>query len=94
MREIASRLGASQTTLIGAFERHVGLKPKLLQRVLRFQRAVMLENEGSLNWSQIAHRCGYYDQAHLIREFRTFSHRTPRSYSTERGEYPNYVPLA
>lgn len=92
-REIAARLGASQTTVIRAFQEHVGLTPKLLQRVLRFQKAVSLESAGSLTWSQIAHRCGYYDQAHLVREFGIFAERSPGAYRAGRAEYPNYVPL-
>ncbi|HEX2092734.1 MAG TPA: AraC family transcriptional regulator [Longimicrobiaceae bacterium] len=93
MREIASRLGASQTTVIREFRQHVGLTPKLLQRILRFQRAIALESTRSLTWTQIAHRCGYYDQAHMSREFRIFADRSPGAYSAARAEYPNYVPV-
>jgi len=57
-----------------------GLTPKHLCRVLRFCRARGLA-AGSTppNWSAIAAETGYFDQAHLIRDFREFTLRTPVS---------------
>jgi AraC-like DNA-binding protein len=53
-----------------------GLSPKRLARVLRFQRA-MAAGRGGGSWAEVAAGCGYFDQAHLIRDFREFSGRTP-----------------
>jgi AraC-like DNA-binding protein len=58
-----------------------GLAPKHLCRVLRFRRALrLLEGPEPLGWAAIAADCGYYDQAHLIRDFREFSGSTPAAY--------------
>ena len=38
--------------------------------------------------------CGYYDQAHFIKEFQTFSGLNPSAYLTQRGDYLNYIPIA
>jgi AraC-like DNA-binding protein len=54
----------------------VGLPPKLFSRIQRFQR-VLQELGQQENWADVAIRCGYYDQAHLIRDFRDFSGETP-----------------
>ena len=57
------------------FESAVGIPPKLLQRIYRFQR--VLPMIGRIPMSQAALAAGYYDQAHLIRDFRQFAGITP-----------------
>lgn len=70
--------GISARQLERRFREGVGLTPKLLARILRFQHAYQLADETpTINWSTLALRCGYYDQAHLIRDFRAFSGATP-----------------
>lgn len=55
-----------------------GLTPKHLCRVLRFRHARELAvRSPGLKWSLIAADAGYFDQAHLIRDFREFTGRTP-----------------
>lgn len=53
-----------------------GIGPKQLARVLRFRRAAVLLERGRPA-AGVAVECGYFDQAHLIRDFREFSGRTP-----------------
>jgi AraC-like DNA-binding protein len=62
-----------------------GLAPKQLCRVLRFRRACSLSKRG-LPWGLIAAEAGYFDQAHLIREFREFTGATPMSVLSNTGE--------
>ena len=45
-------------------------------RIQRFQR-VFRELESGGNWVQAALACGYYDQAHLVRDMRQFAGETP-----------------
>jgi AraC-like DNA-binding protein len=55
-----------------------GLTPKHLSRVLRFRYACRLAAEAPRpEWSGIAAEAGYFDQAHLIRDFREFAGATP-----------------
>ena len=55
-----------------------GLGPKRLARVLRFRYANRLAAAAHRpDWSLIAATAGYFDQAHLIRDFREFTGRTP-----------------
>jgi AraC-like DNA-binding protein len=57
-----------------------GLSPKHLCRVLRFRHASELASRTpGLKWSLIALDAGYFDQAHLIRDFREFTGRSPMS---------------
>jgi AraC-like DNA-binding protein len=69
-----------------AFDRSVGLSPKVLGRVLRLRQAVRrLESAGRpLSWAGVAAAAGYADQAHLIREFRALAGVTPAAYVRER----------
>lgn len=93
IRALADRLGVSHRRLIAGFDRYVGLRPKTFQRIVRFQRVVVMEDRFPTRaWSTIAAACGYSDQAHMINEFRDFAGLTPERYRQLRAEYPNYVP--
>lgn len=75
--QLATDAGISNRQLERRFLLEVGVGPKLLCRILRFQqifRAVDCKNK---NWAALAADCGYYDQAHLIRDFREFARQTP-----------------
>jgi len=75
--QLATDAGVSSRQLERRFLTEVGIGPKLLCRILRFQqifRAVDRHDEG---WAAVAADCGYYDQAHLIRDFREFARQTP-----------------
>lgn len=58
----------------------VGVPPKVLSRILRFRTAVERLGHGQPDWAQFAAACGYYDQAHMIREFQEFAGCTPGRY--------------
>jgi AraC-like DNA-binding protein len=55
----------------------VGISPKSLSRISRFQRAIGKHRAGYGNWTDIAHEVGYYDQMHLVRNFRDLGGGTP-----------------
>jgi AraC-like DNA-binding protein len=74
--ELAFRLGLSTRQLQRKFKVEVGIGPKLLGRIQRFQH-VFSALESSRDWVQAAVACGYYDQAHLIRDFRELSGEAP-----------------
>jgi AraC-like DNA-binding protein len=74
---LANDLGISGRQLERRFLNEVGLGPKLLCRILRFQQVFRAVEREDKNWAGIAADCGYYDQAHLIRDFRQFAGQTP-----------------
>jgi AraC-like DNA-binding protein len=81
-------LGCSRRYLIGLFNDHVGLPPKLFARILRFQHTLELADGGSgAGWAEIAQLCGYYDQAHMVRDFQQFTGHTPTAY--QRLKFPD-----
>ncbi|MCW2913564.1 MAG: transcriptional activator FtrA [Actinomycetia bacterium] len=76
--ELTAEVGWSRKHLINRFKEQIGLSPKVMARVLRFHRAkAMLEHEAPTSLAEVALACGYYDQAHLNREFRTLAGFTP-----------------
>jgi AraC-like DNA-binding protein len=78
---IAEDLGWSRKRLIERFRGQIGLTPKSAARLLRFHRATgLIGRHVDLGWAEIAYDCGYYDQAHFIRDFRQFAGRTPSAY--------------
>lgn len=75
---LAGEIGCSRKHLIAQFRHTVGLPPKTVARVLRFNRVLQLvERAGPIDWAAIAQECGYFDQAHLIRDCRAFAGSTP-----------------
>lgn len=74
---IASEVGWSQGHLVRRFTEQVGLTPKMSARVLRFHRAAGLLTREGANLTEVTAACGFYDQAHLNREFRALADTTP-----------------
>jgi AraC-like DNA-binding protein len=75
--DVAKCASLSKRRLIEMFTAAVGMTPKRFGRVLRFQRATTLARSAALDWTRVAHECGYYDQAHLIRDCRELADLTP-----------------
>lgn len=91
---LTQKIGISQKHLIHLFKKHVGLSPKQFARIAKFQKVIQLVgNHQQVEWTPIAYECGYYDQAHFIKEFQAFSGINPSSYLVQRGEYRNYLPV-
>jgi AraC-like DNA-binding protein len=92
--DVARRSGLSQRLFIRAFDEEVGLTPKLFCRIQRFQRVLhLVENGRGAEWADVALGCGYFDQAHLINDFRAFSGVTPTAYLAGRSDHFNHLPL-
>ena len=90
--QMADEIGISHKHLLREFDRCVGLRPKSFARICSFQRVIRWVGwKREIDWADAAARCGYYDQAHLIREFRAFSGLTPGSYLARRGPFLNYL---
>ena len=73
------------------FTEYVGAKPKEFTRIIRFQRALyILQTNPQISLTQLAFECGYYDQPHLIKEFKTFSGCTPTEFMANCLPYSDY----
>ncbi|XXF75453.1 helix-turn-helix domain-containing protein [Myxococcaceae bacterium GXIMD 01537] len=75
---LAEALHLSPRTLERAFRERVGLSPRTFQRIRRLESAVAaLRADGAVSLSELAFASGYSDHAHLTREFRALTGRTP-----------------
>lgn len=84
VRELAERLGYSERQLHRRCVAAFGFGPKMLDRILRFQRFRTLAlARPQLGLAEIAAEAGYSDQAHLAREALRFGGATPRTLVSE-----------
>ncbi|MEP6798863.1 MAG: AraC family transcriptional regulator [Lapillicoccus sp.] len=73
---VARHVGWSPRHLTEQFGSEFGLRPKTAARVMRFERSTRLVHPGA-RLADVAATCGYADQAHLTREWRTLAGVTP-----------------
>jgi AraC-like DNA-binding protein len=76
---VASQAGMSPRQFRRRCFEESGLGPKHLCRILRFRHACELASTRGAGWAAIAADAGYFDQAHLIRDFQEFVGRAPVS---------------
>jgi AraC-like DNA-binding protein len=79
-----------------------GVSPKYLSRILRFRKAAQRiwalggaapHHLGQPSWADFAVACGYYDQAHFIREFQEFAGCTPGRFLQSRKRHGPAIEL-
>ena len=93
VESVRAALGWSPRRFIAQFSMRVGLAPKRYCRLHRFQSVVhrLAQGRSDQGWAQLASEAGYADQAHMIREFRTFSGLTPGRYRAIGSDQANHV---
>ncbi|MCC2672322.1 MAG: hypothetical protein K0Q72_4794 [Armatimonadetes bacterium] len=92
--EVARRLGLSNRRFIQVFTVAVGLTPKRYHRIRRCRRVrELVQHLPAPDWADVALECGYFDQSHLIHDFREFSGFTPAEYQRRQSHrlLPNHV---
>ena len=93
---VVDSLGISHRQLERYFIDQVGLSPKLFNQRIRFYRTLQQFSENpALAYHDLVEIGHYYDQAHLIREFKRFSGRTPTVHGTDdlNVAFIQYMPL-
>jgi len=85
--ELSRDLGLAPRSLQRLFGRQVGISPKLLARIVRFQRVFGAWREDPRSMARVAAECGYFDQSHLVRDFRDFAGAPPASFLAALPEF-------
>jgi methylphosphotriester-DNA--protein-cysteine methyltransferase len=78
---VAKNVGWSNKHLVAQFRQQIGLGPKRVARLVRFEQMLRrIDGATPPVWPQLAARSGYADQAHLIREFRELAGTSPTGF--------------
>ena len=93
LRALSDHIGISQKHLNHQFKKMVGVSPKQLSRIVKFQQVLNQINPTvPIDWSQIAYDCQYYDQSHFNRDFASFTGMSPTRYVSFRQSLLNLPP--
>lgn len=80
IRRLASVLDVSERQLTRRFHAVVGASPKQFARIVRIENLVAVARNGRDGWANIAHSCGFTDQAHMINEFKSMTGSPPQAF--------------
>ena len=95
VESLATLMGRSRRSLELAFQSEVGTSPKMYCRIARFRHVfdAMSKDDTSINWVQVALDTGFFDQSHLIRDFRRFAGAAPTAFLGEQTSFAHSVNL-
>ncbi len=76
--ELADRAGLGIRQFERRFAQEIGISPKFYARIIRFESALRLKSMApDVRWTEIAYTLGYFDQMHMIHDFKRLSGATP-----------------
>lgn len=88
IRTVSDQLGISQNHLDTQFKRLVGISPKVFARLYRFGSVLStIDVRQPIDWGQIAHDSGFYDQSHFNKDFAAFTGDSPTDYLHRRRRF-------
>ena len=91
---VVERFGTTATPFIRRFRAATGLTPKAYARLRRLQRLLSsIPSDGPVDWARAATEHGFYDQSHLVHDFRTITGITPSAYRPRSADAPNHLPV-
>ena len=86
--ELADYCNLSVRQLQRQFDETTGVSPKALGRIIRFEAIRnRLLSEPNANLTELAYEFGYTDQAHFIKDFKTFTDKTPGEYALDMEQF-------
>jgi AraC-like DNA-binding protein len=80
VESLAAQLGCSRRYLHARFREQVGLAPKTVARLIRFDAVRRHIERAPTRWAEVAYAFGYADQSHLNRDFRQLAGTTPNDF--------------
>ncbi len=73
------------------FAEYIGSSPKQFLRTVRFQNSLQAKQRNkNIQLTELAYECGYYDQSHMINDYKLLSGKTPSQYFSECDPYSDY----
>lgn len=81
VKEIYSSMNISKSKLEQHFNREVGLTPKEFCKIEKINCFIKTYiGDGHVSLTELTYQCGYYDQSHLIKDFRYFLNTSPKKF--------------
>lgn len=93
VENLTDTLGIGRRALERRFSASVGLSPKLLARIVRFNHALRLIENNDFSFTTVAYEGGFYDQAHFIRDFKDITGLNPKQYFSGNVEMTRFFNL-
>lgn len=78
INEFACKANMSTRNFERRFKNEIGVSPKLYQKLSRFNNAILKKlSNPEKRWTDVCHECGYFDQMHMIKDFKQFANQNP-----------------
>lgn len=91
--DIREKTGYSRRWFSKSFKEMAGITPKQYARICRFQHVLStIREHENPNWPELAISCGYFDQSHLINDFRELTGISPTDYHRKQPDQKNHLP--
>jgi AraC-like DNA-binding protein len=92
LQQLVSLSGLSHRQFRRKFAEQVGIPPKLYARINRLQHALRLKTEcPTLTWTDVTYRAGYFDQTHLVKDFKSLTGEAPSRFLTMLSSDPDVL---
>lgn len=93
MSALFSAYGISKRRIEQRFLDKIGVSPKFFARLIKYQQTLVQLKKYSAcnNLTGIAYKCGYFDQSHFIRDFKSFSGVTPAKYISSKHTFDDIM---
>jgi len=92
---LSQSLCISNRGLQKLFKKHIGMSPAYYRKIIRFNKATqLLSSDSNSSLTEISYACGYFDQAHFIKDFREFGGISPSEFlrfKSKSSDFYNYI---
>jgi AraC-like DNA-binding protein len=87
INNLISKYNISQKTLENRFGNIVGIMPKELSRIYRFNHYLISSlNKNNRNLTTLAYECDFFDQSHLNHDFKRITAKSPKQFFKEQSD--------
>jgi AraC-like DNA-binding protein len=89
--DLAKECCLSRKQFERTFNHFIGSSPKQFIKTIRFQQTLFQkQNNPSDSLTELAHQTGYFDQSHMINEFKSLTGQTPKAYFKDCDPFSDY----